>query len=246
MKSLLGIIAVVLAISVISFVVLWAPIYIYPKLIGFSPSEQVANWSQESSVYLATWMATLTFLGLIGLALTVFETIQGAKAAHQLLMLERTPYLTLKPRDGMSATLRDGEITEEAALCFIENTGRGGAVVTAIYRDWVKWPAQAAPPPFDPDNLGPNRTKTPYSLSIGGESRSDNMNSFALDKTSMAVTADEWVYFMGFVEYRDIAKQQSFVSGFCYVLRGDQPKLGLHVAGPQPQSDKYWYNTKTS
>jgi len=171
-----------------------------------------------------------------------------AARAH---MAESEPFLILKPRVPDDAELTIGKPIPSDITFEIENTGKGAAVITALFRAWQVVPENGKPIPVrgqiklgDSPELRPWGRK-PFSLAIGPTGRSPTFNSLSHlhGKAGLAVMDGSWVCFVGYIEYEDATGGTTYQTGFCYVWRPDLAGLGLHVAF-HDSPEEYWYHER--
>ncbi|HHZ10134.1 MAG TPA: hypothetical protein GX405_15290 [Rhizobiales bacterium] len=209
--------------------------------------DKLSQWIIALSSILAT---AVSALAVYFVRKTLDENSETNRIAAEAYAVDSTPFLILKPVDGQKFELDAQGYPTTALLCEIENTGRGPATVTAIFRSWQsvdpnespKTAEEVAREPVDRWSreeiqipVGPSG-KTPkiYSLSAEYRHRKNSINE--VNKTI-------WIYYIGYIEYILSVSMTKYISSFCYIYRYDKPELGIHVTFPT-NPDRYWYSRK--
>lgn len=186
--------------------------------------------------------------GVIGTVLvlkTLGQSIHTNRITAEAYAVDSAPFITLKLVDGPSFMFceTDDDILNAPLLCCLVNAGRGPAVVKSVFRMWQFTAANEFPDPIPKGSSKfQNFKKKSFSLPIAPNGESPPLNALIDELKFSGYQRREWLYFLGYVEYEDVLRAQSYISGFCYLLRRDNEELGFHVAFNEANPDKYWYN----
>jgi len=212
------------------------------EFIGWVYTEDsLAQWIMAIVSAIATGVSLLAVFLVRD---TLRENRRATSTAADAYAVDSTPFLILKPIKPQDVKFEGGALPHGVG-CVVENTGRGPAEVTAIFRSWQCKPRREPPDAVDGVKKIGRWIRKEIQLPIGPSGHSPVIHSLISEHqhTGEKIGPDDWVYFLGYIEYKSALREDKFVSGFCYLLRPDEPQLGLHVAFTgNPKS--YWYHRK--
>lgn len=240
-----------LALALIFFV--WA----VPPFVR--PTNDTTPWALiELNDKLSQWIIALTsMLATAVSALAVYfvrktldESTETNKIAAEAYAVDSTPFLILKPIDGEKFELDARGFPTTALLCEIENTGRGPATVTAIFRSWQSVHPKANPKTVEEVASEPvdRWSREEIQIPVGPSEKTPKIYSLSAEykhrkNSDREVSPTNWIYYIGYIEYILALSERRYISSFCYIYRPDKSDLGIHVAFPK-NPEKYWYSQK--
>lgn len=190
----------------------------------------------------------LSIIGVFLVWTTFQETKRSADAAHSVLQIEQKPFLTLKPVDGENVIWdqQSGRIGKRddkgvtfltSLFCEIKSSGRSAAILTGICRRWEVSERKIPPPEIDPAKDPADKISIP----VGP----DGIVMAAHSEITLKPDpkhGDSWVTFYGYLEFTDLAGEESYISGFAFNYDPKSATRGL-VTGRFTRG-KYWYHEK--
>jgi hypothetical protein len=229
--------------------------------LGANYNDTIESYALKAQQELSLWGLLMFIITTAGVYYVV-RTLRAAQEANRVATevakistlaykADSEPFLILKPTDPHCIKLEVGEPIPGGIACEIQNTGKGAAEITGIFRAWQIVNKFDKPEPVGnltklgkTDGFGGWTRKT-FQLPIGPNGRCSAINSLSdeHEHTGERWHDGDWVYFLGYIEYKETGGEAVFKSGFCYVWRPEIPALGLHVAfNENPQ--EYWYHKR--
>lgn len=195
----------------------------------------LTRWSNE----IALVGALLNFFSVVLIVCTLFLTRQANKTSRDMFEVDSRPFLTIRSCSN-GIKFKDGRLLPDPVEFEIENSGRGPAIVTGIYREWRMCGYGKFPEPI---KSGEQRLGWKYketSIPIGPGSRSGSIESFNRHLKAEGHEPNSWISFIGYIHYKDVGGAE-YVMGFLHIFRLDMPSRGLHLALPEHAPDSYNY-----
>jgi hypothetical protein len=184
------------------------------------------------------------------------EAKRGANAAHDLLDLERAPFLSFEFVNGQEyrwkrtglKRLRDSWRFDAPSMMRIRSAGRSTARITAIHREWYLIPPKynsfgkrtkelVFPSPAK-DRVSNSRYKT-VNLIVGSDGVIVSTNAEQMPRYQDHGA----LLFHGYVDFSDW-KEKTYRAGFAFFITKAHPEKGMHVALPDNTAEDFWYHSE--
>ncbi|MBE0704814.1 MAG: hypothetical protein IH582_16890 [Afipia sp.] len=224
--------------------------------------DQATNEDLQAQQDMAYWAGALFFSSTILTGIGIFllygtlaatretlrEAERGADAAQEMLAIERKPFLSIRPLDAnkiqwdkeagkISIENSGGGDPSESVFCEIKNSGRSSAILTAVYRKWI------AIDRHNPIVIDPSVEGDSQRLNVTIPISADGIVMAAKSEGEIHGKPDEWLMFVGYLEFTDVEQSDTYVSGFAFVYDPEgMPGRGLIVA--PFAGGKHWYHRK--